>query len=242
MLGIMASRGRSPPPRVRLRSWTDPEADISIRIIVADDHLVVREGVKRLLSKHVDMQVVGEATCGEEVLDVMRRTPADVVLLDIAMPGLGFLQVLRQARKLHRDIPILVLSASPEDQYALRCLRAGASGYVCKSSLVGELAEAVRRLASGGRYVSPGFAESLVDLAVNVRDGELHEGLSQREFEILCLTARGTPVKVIAHTLNLSPKTVSTYRRRVRQKLEVRSQAEVIRYAVEKGLVGEPQA
>lgn len=207
-----------------------------IRVLAADDHPIVLEGLARILSKHDDMRLVGEASDGNDLLRLVQDTLADLVLLDISMPGPGFTTVIRTLRKDRPRLPILVLSGQPASQYAVRVLRAGASGYLSKDSLSQELAHAIREAAAGRRYISPGVADSLVDM---VTDDErpVHEALSDREFDVLRYTAMGKPVKQIAHELGLSPKTVSTYRRRVLDKLNLDSQAEAIRYAIGHGIV-----
>lgn len=208
-----------------------------IRVLAADDHPIVLEGVARLLSKHDDMRLVGEAASGTELIGLMRDTLADVVLLDISMPGPGFATVIRTLRKERPRLAILVLSGQPASQYAVRVLRAGASGYLSKESLSQELAHAIREAAKGRRYISPGVAESLMDAVTEDAERPAHETLSDREFDVLRYTAMGKPVKQIAQELGLSPKTVSTYRRRILDKLKLSSQAEAIRYAVSHGIV-----
>lgn len=208
-----------------------------IRVLAADDHPIVLEGVARLLSKHDDMRLVGEASSGTELIGLTRNTLADVVLLDISMPGPGFATVIRTLREERPRLAILVLSGQPASQYAVRVLRAGASGYLSKESLSLELAHAIRETAQGRRYISPGVADSLVDAVTDDAERPAHETLSDREFDVLRYTAMGKPVKQIAQELGLSPKTVSTYRRRILDKLKLGSQAEAIRYAVSHGIV-----
>lgn len=207
-----------------------------IRIIAADDHPIVLEGVARLVSKHADMRLVGEASNGTDVIHEAEKTLADVVLLDISMPGPGFTAVLRALKQAHPRLAVLALSGQPASQYALRVLRAGASGYVSKDSLSGELANAIREVAAGRRYVSPTVAATLADI-VSDESTARHEALSDREFDVLKFTALGKSVKQMAQELGLSPKTVTTYRRRVLDKLGLHSQAEAIRYALSHGIV-----
>jgi len=213
-----------------------------IRVLAADDHPIVLEGLARLVSKHRDMRLVGEASDGNAVLQLAEDTLADVVLLDISMPGPGFASVIRTLKKRRPRLGVLVLSGQPASQYALRVLRTGASGYVSKESLSDELAQAIREVAAGRRYVSPTVATSLVDSVTDDDDRPTHEALSDREFDVLRYTAMGKPVKQIAQELGVSPKTVSTYRRRVLDKLKVDSQAEAIRYAVGHGIVANEDA
>lgn len=209
-----------------------------IRVLAADDHPIVLEGLTRLLSKHDDMRLVGEATDGTSLIQLVEDTLADVVLLDISMPGPGFATVIRTLRKERPRLGVLVLSGQAASQYAVRVLRAGAAGYVSKDSLSQELALAIREVAAGRRYISPAVTESLVDV-VTESERPAHEVLSDREFEVLRYTATGKPVKQIAQELGLSPKTVSTYRRRVLDKLKLDSQAEAIRYAANHGIVAD---
>lgn len=213
-----------------------------IRVLAADDHPIVLEGLTRLLSKQDDMRLVGEASDGADLIRLARDTLVDVVLLDISMPGPGFATVIRTLRKERPRLPILVLSGQPASQYAVRVLKAGASGYLSKESLSKELAHAIRETAAGRRYISPGVADSLVDVMTEDVERPPHESLSDREFDVLRYTTMGKPVKQIAQELGLSPKTVSTYRRRVLDKLKVDSQAEAIRYAVNHGIVTSDEA
>ena len=169
-----------------------------MRVVLADDSLILREGLARLLAKHDDMRLVGEASDGTELVRLARDTLADVVLLDISMPGPGFATVIRILRKERPRLPILVLSGQPASQYAVRVLRAGASGYVSKESLSKELAHAIREAAAGRRYISPGVAESLVDVVTDETERPAHESLSDREFDVLRYTTMGKPVKQIA--------------------------------------------
>jgi DNA-binding NarL/FixJ family response regulator len=208
-----------------------------IRVLAGDDHPIVLEGVERLLSKHEDLRLAGQASTGPELVDLAKRTLADVVLLDISMPGPGFASVIKELRADHPRLAILVLSGQPPEQYAVRVLRAGANGFVSKDSLSEELADAIRQVADGGRYVSSSVTASLVDILTDEGDRAPHELLSDREFDVLRYTALGKPVKQIAKELGVSPKTVSTYRRRILDKLRVDSQAEAIRYAISHGIV-----
>jgi DNA-binding NarL/FixJ family response regulator len=207
-----------------------------IRLLVADDHPVVREGLKRIVSEQMDIEVVGEATTGYEVLEKIKNPEVQVLLLDISMPGPGFLETLSRVKVERPDIPVLVLSVHPEDQYALRALRAGAAGYLTKDHSPEELSSAIRKVSSGGRYVTSSLAEKL---AFELKEPEkpLHEALSDREYQFLCKLSSGKSLKEIAAELALSPKTVSTYRARVLEKLKLKTSAELIRYGIEHDLV-----
>ena len=208
-----------------------------IRLLIADDHPVVREGLRRIVQDAPGLEVVGEVANGEELFALLPRVPADIVLLDVTMPGPGFLDVLQRLRSEHPTVAVLALSVHPEDQYAVRALRAGAAGYLTKDHSPEELTEAIRRVHRGHRYVSAGLAERLAaDLAAGARDAR-HEVLSDREYEVFCLLGSGRTVKEIAGSLQLSPKTVSTYRTRVLEKMHASNNADLVRYAALHGLI-----
>lgn len=208
-----------------------------IRLLIADDHPVVRAGLRRIVQETPGLEVVAEVADGGELFTRLARQPADIVLLDVSMPGHGFLETLQRLRAEHPSVAVLVLSVHPEDQYAVRALRAGASGYLTKDHSPEELAEAIRRVHRGHKYVSPLLAERLAaDLAVGTREVQ-HEALSDREYEVLCLIGSGRTVKETACSLQLSPKTVSTYRTRVLEKMHARSNADLVRYAALNGLI-----
>jgi two-component system invasion response regulator UvrY len=209
-----------------------------IRLLIADDHPVVRQGLRRIVADHPGLEVVGEAVNGDEVLASLPRVPADVVLLDIAMPGPGFLQVLQRLRADHPTVAVLVLSVHPEDQYAVRALRSGAAGYLTKDHSPEQLVEAIRKVHRGGRYVSPTLAERLAaNLATAGTQQVRHELLSHREYEVLCLLGSGRTVKEISAQLRLSPKTISTYRARLLEKMQATTNADLVRYAAQHGLI-----
>ncbi|MBI4499845.1 MAG: response regulator transcription factor [Gemmatimonadetes bacterium] len=208
-----------------------------IKILIADDHPVVREGLRRILSENRDFSLVGEAKNGTETVDLVGKTQPDVLLLDLAMPGPGFLEVLERLKTARPTTKVLVISAHAEDQYALRVLKAGAAGYLSKDHTPQELVGAVRQVVKSGRYVSPRLAEQFAAEMTGERPGSNHSKLSNREYQILCLIGAGKSVKEIAGQTSLSPKTVSTYRTRLMEKLRLKTTADVIRYAVENGLV-----
>lgn len=207
-----------------------------IRVLIADDHPVVREGVRRIVEGCPDMEVIGEVGDGDELLAKFDPTKTDVLLLDVAMPGPGFLSVMERLRAGPGGIGVLVLSVQSEDQYALRALRAGASGYLTKQHSPTELAEAIRCIYRGGRYVTPTLAEKLAFELDPATDKPPHESLSDREYQVLCLLASGKSVKQIGAELNVSPKTISTYRTRVLEKMKLETTADLVRYVVEYGL------
>ncbi len=204
-----------------------------IRVLIADDHAVVRRGLKQILADTQEMVVAGEAANGQEVLDLVRAEAWDVVVLDLSMPDRGGLDVLKEIKAERPRLPILVLSMYPEDQYATRVLKAGASGYLTKESAADELVRAIEKVLSGGRYVSAALAEKLA-FAVGTDSTKMpHETLSDREFQVLRLIANGRPVKDIAAELSLSVKTVSTYRTRLLEKMNLHTNADLIHYAIQ---------
>lgn len=204
-----------------------------IRVVLADDHPVVRAGLRQILTEAPDVAIAGEAGDGTGVLERVGAARPDVLVLDITMPGPPFVTLLRNLRRSHPEMAVLVLSVHPEDQYALRAFRAGASGYLSKERSPELLVEAIRRVARGGRYVPESLAERLVTRLGTGGEMEPHETLSDREYEVLCLLGAGRTVGEIAEQLKLSPKTISTFRARILQKMRLRTSAELIRYAVE---------
>jgi len=208
-----------------------------MRVLIADDHAVFRRGLRETLAEGFSRITFGEARTAQEALDHVRRQDWDVVILDISMPGKSGLDILDELKRLRPKLPILLLSMHPEEQFARRALKAGAAGYLTKDSVPEELKEAVRRVVVGGRYVSATLAEKL---AVDLREGAdrpIHELLSDREFQVLRMIASGKTVKQIAEEIALSVKTVSTYRGRILEKTGMKTNAELIRYALQSQLV-----
>jgi DNA-binding NarL/FixJ family response regulator len=208
-----------------------------IRILIVDDHPIVRAGLRRIAEDDRAITVTGEAASGDDALLALRDTVADVVLLDVSMPGAPFTESLRRLRELHPTVRVLVLSAHPEDQWAVRALRGGASGYLTKDHSPEQLLDAIRRVHRGGRYVSPTLAERLAAQLGQEFVGAPHEQLSDREFDVLRGLGTGRSVKEVAAVLGLSPKTVSTYRTRLMEKLGFGTNADLVRYAAEYGLI-----
>ncbi|MEX2088320.1 MAG: response regulator transcription factor [Bacteroidota bacterium] len=208
-----------------------------IRIAVADDHAVVRSGLKQILSEESDFTVTGEARSAEELLDLLSNRAVDVAVVDISMPGRSGLDVLADIARRYPLVRVLVLSMHPEDQFATRALKAGAAGYLTKESAPEELVRAVRKVYSGRKYVSSHLAESLAEKVAGSDLGSLHASLSEREFEVLRYLAEGMTVGMIATRLSLNVKTVSTYKSRLLGKLGMKSIAELTRYAVEQKLI-----
>jgi two-component system invasion response regulator UvrY len=207
-----------------------------IKILIADDHAVVRQGLKLIITGDKQMSVVGEAKNGAELLELVRQETADLVVLDITMPGRNGLETLKDLKRDYPQLPVIVLSMHPEDQYAVRVLKAGASGYMTKETAPEELITAIRKVVGGGKYISPSLAELLASY-IGGGDSEPHKILSDREYEVMCLIAQGSTVGQIADKLNLSVKTVSTYRARILEKMNLTTNAELTRYALKQNLI-----
>lgn len=207
------------------------------RIIIADDHTIFREGLKQVIARTATMTVVGEAADGAELLAKIRSEEFDLVILDISLPGRSGLDILADIKGIRPKLPVLILSMHPEEQYALRAMRSGASGYLTKGSSSQELIEALQKISLGKKYVSPSMAELLVSRFDSNSEVPLHERLSSREFQVLCMIARGATPKKIAEDLMVGIKTVNTYRVRILQKMGMKSNAELTRYAVEQNLL-----
>jgi two-component system invasion response regulator UvrY len=208
-----------------------------IRIIIADDHAAIRRGVKDILADESDMEIGAEASTAQELLDLVRKQAWDAVVLDISLPGRSGLEVLSELKQERPSLPVLVHTMHSEDQFAVRALRAGAAGYLTKDSPPAELVKALRKIVAGGKYVGQSLAEKL---AVNVdanSDRAPHEALSDREFQVLRLLASGKTVSEIADGLSLSVKTISTYRSRILDKMKMKNNAELMRYALQHKVV-----
>lgn len=208
-----------------------------IRILIADDHAMVREGLKKTLGEEPDMCVVGEAKDAREVLSLARDVPADVLVLDISMPGESGLSILHDLSKTARHLHVLILSMHPEERFAVRALKEGASGYLTKESAPHELAMAIRKIASGRKYISTGLAEKLADGLQAGTTALPHELLSEREYEVFLQLASGRSVSDVANALSLSVPTISTHRRRILEKMHLRTNAEIIQYAYANKLI-----
>lgn len=213
-----------------------------IKVLIADDHAIVRHGVKQLIAETPGMTVAGEAETGLEALHLIRSSKPDVVLMDISMPGKNGIETLKQIRSERPGLPVLILSMYPEDQYAMRLLKAGAAGYLTKESAPEQLVTALRTVAQGKRYITPAVAELLAD---NLGGGKEtaaapHETLSDREDQIFRMLASGCTVSDAAEQLSLSVKTISTYRTRILEKMGMKNNAELTYYAIKNGLVEQP--
>ena len=203
-----------------------------IRIVIADDHTIVREGLKQLLSAAADLRVIGEAQNGHDVLKQVRENDFEVLLLDMSMPGKSGIELIKQVRAEKPKLRILVLSMHEEEQYAVRALKAGAAGYMTKESAGAQLLAAIRKVAGGGAFISPAVAEQFALGAMPQTEGPPHTALSDREFQVFQMLVQGVSVSAIADRLNLSVKTVSTHKTRILHKMGMPSLAELVQYAV----------
>jgi two-component system, NarL family, invasion response regulator UvrY len=203
-----------------------------IKILIADDHTIFREGLKHILSEYPDVTVADEAKNGREVLDKIWNNDYDMVLLDISMPGMTGLEALKQLKNEKPKLSVLVLSMHPEEQYAVRALRAGASGYLTKESAPDELMTAIRKISQGRKYITSSLAERLASEVEADSEKPLHDILSDREYQVLRMIAEGKTIKHIAEELSLSIKTVSTYRTRIIEKMKMTTNAELMHYAM----------
>jgi DNA-binding NarL/FixJ family response regulator len=208
-----------------------------IRILIVDDHAIVRRGLRELLADEFHGAVFGEASDARQALEQLRKKGWDVALLDIALPEKSGLDLLKELKAEWSKLPVLVLSAHPEDQFAVRALKAGAGGYMTKECAPEELAKAIRKILAGGRYVSPALAEKLAMGVTKNLTRMPHESLSDREYDVMSRIGWGKTVTEIADELSLSAKTISTYRVRVLIKLGVKNSAEIVQYAIRNGLV-----
>ena len=208
-----------------------------IRVVIADDHTILREGLKQLLLAAGDLDVVGEARDGHEVLERVRTLEFDVLLLDMSMPGRSGMELIKLVKGEKPKVRILIFSMHQEHQYAVRAIRAGASGYLTKESAATLLVSAIRKVASGGAFISAEVAEALAQSVMPHGDGEPHAALSDREFQVFRMLVSGTTVTDIAAELNLSDKTVSTHKARLMEKLNVGNQTELIHYALRHRLI-----
>lgn len=208
-----------------------------MRILVVDDHAVVRHGVKQILVEHFATSVIGEAQSAEDMLREIHASKWDMVVLDVGMPGKGGLDALKELKQIQPKLPVLVLSAYPEDQLALRLLRAGAAGYLSKDSAPRDLIHATKKILEGGRFISTSLADLLAANLETSLEKPLHEQLSDREYQVMCLIAVGKSLKDIADELSVSVSTINTYRARILEKMHAKNNTELTHYAIENRLV-----
>lgn len=208
-----------------------------IRVLICDDHAIVRQGLRQIIDEQQDMNTVAEAGGYPEVMKQLREHQADLVLLDISMPGKNGIEILKLVKKEFPKLVVLVLSMYPEDQYAVRAIRAGASGYLTKQSAADQLITAIRQVSAGRKYITPELAQALANTLGRDADAMPHETLSDREYQTLCLIAAGKTLSQIAEELSLSAKTVSVYRARLLEKMGLKNNAELTHYALKHGLV-----
>jgi DNA-binding NarL/FixJ family response regulator len=211
-----------------------------IKVLIADDHPLARRGLRDIFEDEEDIEVAGEAENGRLMLEQLRQGTYDVVMMDLSMPGLSGLDLLKQLKSEKPRLPVLVVTMHPERRYAVRALKAGASGYINKGSAPEEILAAVRKLAQGGKYASSSLTESLVRRIDEPDDKAPHELLSDREFQVLCMIASGMTVSEIAHKLSLSVNTISTYRTRILTKMDMENNAQLTQYAISAKLVETP--
>lgn len=209
-----------------------------IHVAIADDHPLVREGIKKVLDNEIDIELTGEATDGHEIEAVLKKNVPDILILDFTMPGKSGLNLIKDISKAYPALPILVLSIHPPERFAVRSLKAGASGYLCKSSISDDLITAIRKITIQKRkYITLEVAEELATQIDEKKDQPLHQNLSDREFEVLYMIAGGKSVSTIADELSLSPHTIHTYRSRIKNKMDLSTNVEMTRYAMENGLI-----
>jgi DNA-binding NarL/FixJ family response regulator len=208
-----------------------------LKIVIADDHALIREGIKKIVNEEPDLKLVGETSNPFEVVDLCKNTQADIIVLDISMPGKSGLDVLKEIKTLSPSTKVLMMTMLPEDQFAKRALKAGASGYITKDNQPEEILKAIRKVSSGKKYISQSFAENLIDDLGGDKDKPLIEVLSDREFQIFKLIAEGKPQTDIANELFISISTVNTYRKRIFDKLGFKSNADLIHFAIKNKLI-----
>ena len=208
-----------------------------IKIIIADDHTFLREGIKKTIHDEIDMKIIGEASNATDAVNLIKDSDADIAIVDISMPGKSGLDVLKDLKALKRKFKVLILSMHPEDRFAIRALKAGAVGYLTKESAPDELVKAIRTVLTGRKYVSKALAEKLADILSDDMDKLPHENLSDREYEVFIKIASGKKTSEIAKALSISVHTVNTYRARILEKLSMNSNVELTQYAMHNSLI-----
>lgn len=208
-----------------------------IKILIADDHAIVREGLKQIVAEEKDILVAGEAENSSKLMELLEKEKWNLVVLDINMPGKSGLEALKDIKQLYPNLPVLILSMFNEDQYGLRAIKAGASGYLKKVSAPTELVTAIRKIVSGGKYINQSLAEKLAEKFENTKKELSHEKLSDREYQIMCNIALGKSAEEIAQELSISINTVYSYRNRILEKMSLRSNVELTQYAIQNKLI-----
>jgi len=208
-----------------------------IDILIVDDHAIVREGLQAILKLEEGISVVGMAKNGAEALKVVTSHKVDVIILDISLPGRNGLEIIKEVKKVQPNVRIIMLSVYPEDRFAIRAFKAGASGYLTKEMAPEMIVEAIRKVSSGGKYITPAIAEKLADELNELNDKTPHERLSDREFDVMCMVGSGKSLIEIAEKLGISDRTVSTYRTRILKKMNLKNNSEIIHYVIDNGLI-----
>ena len=208
-----------------------------MKVLIADDHTIVREGLKKILSNVPEVESIEEAGNGQEVINMVAKTKFDIIILDISMPGKSGLEVLKELKQKNPKLTVLILSVQPEEQYAIRALKSGASGYISKSSASDELVNAIRTVHAGGKYITQEIAEKLIYEIEDDTVTPAHEKLSDREYQVMCMISSGKTIREIADYLCLSVKTVSTYRVRILEKMKLKNNSELTFYAIKNKLI-----
>lgn len=208
-----------------------------IRIVIADDHEIVRAGLKQIIADDSGMEVAGESNNGENLIELVKKNDYDVVLLDLKMSGLSGIEAIKHIKAMKPELPIIVLSMHAEDQYAVRTIKAGASGYLTKETAAENLVNAIKKVVNGGKYISPTLAETLADTLAGGGTARPHESLTDREFQVMCMIASGKTVSEIAAELFLSVKTISTYRQRLLEKMNIKNNSELTHYVIKNNLL-----
>ena len=208
-----------------------------MKVLIADDHAIVREGLKQLVASMEEISLVDESMDGLDVLAKIEKNKYDLLIMDISMPGISGMDVLKRMKETDKKVNVLILSIHPEEQYAIQAFKLGASGYLCKDSIYEEIVAALRKIISGGKYVSSSLAEKIIPGENFDRLKSPHNNLSEREFQIMCMIARGKSVKKIAEELIISDKTVSTYRSRILEKMGMKTNADITYYAIKNNMI-----
>jgi DNA-binding NarL/FixJ family response regulator len=207
-----------------------------IKIFIADDHILIREGFKKIIDNETDMKTIGDAKNAEEIMNFVKNNTCDVIVLDIGLPDRNGLDVLKDIKAINRDIKVLILSMHPEERFALRALKSGALGYITKESAPEELVKAIRKVVTGRQYISETLSEQLAINFIGESEIKPHETLSDREFQVLVMIGNGKPMSLIADELSLSVSTINTYRQRILEKIKLNSNAGIIHYVLKNGL------